>query len=128
MSLIGKGSIAAAVLMAGLAGCAGNAAQNGDAPQPGSDALDQATLSFDGHRISGSGGCNRVFGPARVEQGRLIVGNLASTRMACPDNETGDQALIDFLESRPRLIQGDNDEWRLEGESQQMAIERVPMQ
>ncbi|REC94746.1 META domain-containing protein [Kushneria indalinina] len=115
------------LLAATLAGCAGNAAQE-RTPVQHDGALDQASLSFDGHRVSGTGGCNRVFGPARVEQGRLIVGNLASTRMACPDNETGDQALIDFLESRPRLIQGDNDEWRLEGESQQMAIERVPMQ
>lgn len=121
-------SVLSVVLAASLAGCAGNAVQESAAPQ-NDGALSQATLSFDGHRVSGSGGCNRILGPARVEEGRLMVGHLASTRMACPDERAkGDQALIDFLKSRPRLIQGDNDEWRLEGESQQMSIERVPMQ
>ena len=127
MNIIKGWSMAVVLLAAGLAGCAGGAAQEKAAVRD-SGALAQASLSFDGHRVSGSGGCNRIFGPAQVEQGRLIVGTLASTRMACPDNQKGDQALIEFLESRPRLIQGDNDEWRLEGKSQQMTIERVPMQ
>ena len=125
MSTIGRWLMV--VLAAGLAGCAGNAAQESDAVQK-DEALDQASLSFDGHRVSGTGGCNRIFGPAQVEQGRLIVGTLASTRMACPGREEGDQALIDFLASQPHLIQGDNDQWRLENDTQQMAIERVPMQ
>lgn len=120
-------SMAVVLLATGLAGCAGSSMPE-NAASRNDGALDQASLSFDGHRVSGTGGCNRIFGPARAEQGRLVVGSLASTRMACPERETGDQALIEFLESRPRLIQGDNDEWRLEGESQQMAIERVPMQ
>ncbi|WP_299260119.1 META domain-containing protein [uncultured Kushneria sp.] len=114
------------LVMAGLVGCAGAGHEKGVSPDH--DRLGQATLSFDGYRVSGSGGCNRIFGPAQVEQGRLIVGTLASTRMACPGHEEGDQALIDFLESRPRLIQGDNDQWRLENDTQQMAIERVLMQ
>ncbi|MFC0338117.1 Heat shock protein HslJ [Kushneria avicenniae] len=120
-------AMAATLLAAGLAGCTGQ----GASPQEASDSdavLEQASLSFDGHRVSGSGGCNRISGPAHVDNGRLIVGHLASTRMACPGQQNGDQALIDFLESEPRLIQGDNDVWRLEGESQQMVIERVPMQ
>lgn len=119
-------SVTGLLVMAGLAGCAGGGYEKGMSPDH--ETLEQATLSFDGYRVSGSGGCNRIFGPAQVEQGRLIVGTLASTRMACPGHEEGDQALIDFLESRPRLIQGDNDQWRLEGESQQMPIERVLMQ
>jgi heat shock protein HslJ len=34
-------------------------------------------------RVSGSAGCNRYFGSARAEAGRLSVGRLASTLMAC---------------------------------------------
>ncbi|PSJ42436.1 heat-shock protein HslJ [Zobellella endophytica] len=33
--------------------------------------------------ISGLAGCNRFFGSARVEQGRLRADPLASTKMAC---------------------------------------------
>ena len=33
--------------------------------------------------VSGSAGCNRDFGRARVEAGRLSVGPLGSTMMAC---------------------------------------------
>lgn len=117
-------SVTGLVLATGLAGCATQETQTSQQDE----ALAQATLSFDGYRVSGSGGCNRIFGPAQVENGRLIVGTLASTRMACPEGGAGDQALIDFLESRPRLIQGDNNEWRLEGDSRQMSIERVLMQ
>ena len=125
--IIFRQAMAAAFLAAGLAGCAGQSASS-QAASGSNAARSKATLSFDGYRVSGSGGCNRIFGPAQVEDGRLIVGRLASTRMACPDGASGNQALIDFLESEPRLIQGDNDEWRLEGASRQMPIERVPMQ
>ena len=43
-----------------------------------------STLSFlaDG-RVAGSGGCNRYAGEIRSEDGRLQVGQLASTMMAC---------------------------------------------
>ena len=33
--------------------------------------------------MSGSAGCNRYFGRARAESGRLSVGPLGSTMMAC---------------------------------------------
>jgi heat shock protein HslJ len=36
-------------------------------------------------RVSGSAGCNSYFGRARVESGRLSVGSLGSTLMACAD-------------------------------------------
>lgn len=34
-------------------------------------------------RVSGSAGCNRYFGPAEAQTGKLSVGLLASTMMAC---------------------------------------------
>jgi len=44
----------------------------------------QSTLAFpQAGQLAGSGGCNRFMGPARVEQGRLTIGPLVSTRMAC---------------------------------------------
>lgn len=44
------------------------------------------TLLLDGHRASGSDGCNRFTGPyTRSGDGVRIGPGLASTRMACPD-------------------------------------------
>lgn len=53
----------------------------------------QSTLRFDSTtRVSGSGGCNRYTGALAEVDGTLHIGQLASTRMACPpallDQET----------------------------------------
>lgn len=53
----------------------------------GQGVLDQvrSTLAFDAvDRVSGSGGCNRFFGPVRIDGVTIAFGPLASTRMACP--------------------------------------------
>jgi heat shock protein HslJ len=44
----------------------------------------QATLAFaaDG-KISGKGSCNRFFGTATLADGRISIGPLGATRMAC---------------------------------------------
>lgn len=96
----------AAATTAALAGCAAAAPGAGDGPLPpglvgttwraetiaGQPVADGAasTLSFlaDG-RVAGLGGCNRYAGTIRAEDGRLRVGPLAATRMAC------DPALMD---------------------------------
>lgn len=45
-------------------------------------------IDFDNDRISGSDGCNRFQGDAEVSRGGdLLVGDLASTRKACPSME-----------------------------------------
>ena len=45
----------------------------------------QTTLSFTGDgRVSGSGGCNRYFGPVTVSGEAIRFGAMAATRMACP--------------------------------------------
>jgi heat shock protein HslJ len=41
------------------------------------------TVQFDAGRISGSGGCNRYFGPYRESDGRVEIGPLATTQMMC---------------------------------------------
>lgn len=44
----------------------------------------QSTISFaDDGRVSGSGGCNRLFGSARIDDERLVFGGVGTTRMAC---------------------------------------------
>lgn len=35
-------------------------------------------------RISGTGGCNRIAGTARIKGARISFGPIVSTRMACP--------------------------------------------
>ncbi len=42
-------------------------------------------------RVAGSSGCNRYFGGARAEAGRLTVSPLASTMMACQSDGVMEQ-------------------------------------
>lgn len=44
-----------------------------------------ATLSFAKGRLSGSSGCNRFSADYTQQEGRLRLGPVASTRMACPE-------------------------------------------
>lgn len=45
----------------------------------------QSTLEIAGDgRVSGSGGCNRISGKARITGASIRIGPLVSTRMACP--------------------------------------------
>jgi heat shock protein HslJ len=49
-------------------------------------------LQSESHRIAGSGGCNRLIGGYELAGKRLTFGQLATTRMACPegmDTEVG---------------------------------------
>jgi heat shock protein HslJ len=61
-------------------------------------------------RVSGSAGCNRYFGSARVATGSLSVGSLASTMMACGQDGVMEQERL-FLASLQAAtsytIQGD---------------------
>lgn len=43
------------------------------------------------NRISGHDGCNNIMGGFRYEKGSIIIGNLAGTRMACPNLEISNQ-------------------------------------
>jgi heat shock protein HslJ len=51
-----------------------------------------ATFSAD-ERVSGSAGCNRYFGSARVAGSSLSVGPLGSTMMACAQDVMDQEAL-----------------------------------
>ncbi len=54
---------------------------NGEIIEPERD----AKLSFDGKRMSGSIGCNRLGAEYSFKEKTLLVGPVMSTRMACPD-------------------------------------------
>src|SRR5215469_15356633 len=52
----------------------------------------QATLSFvEANRVAGNGSCNRFTGSVAVSGNKLRVGPLASTRMACLNDNVGAQ-------------------------------------
>lgn len=67
-------------------------------------ASDKAALSFGDDRISGTAGCNRMGGPWRVENDRLIAGPFAETRMFC-GGKVGEQeqAIGALLVSAPGI-------------------------
>ncbi len=49
------------------------------------------------HRLSGSGGCNRLTGSYRLEGARLTLGQVASTMMACLDGMATEHAFLQAL-------------------------------
>lgn len=59
----------------------------------------QSTLGFpQAGQLGGSGGCNRFMGPVRVAEGRLTIGPLVTTRMACePAAMTQEQRYLGVL-------------------------------
>ncbi|WEK50720.1 MAG: YbaY family lipoprotein [Candidatus Kaistia colombiensis] len=59
----------------------------------------QSTLVIgEGGRISGSGGCNRYFGTAIVQGGKIKIGPLGATQMACvPAQMEQERKFLDAL-------------------------------
>jgi putative lipoprotein len=53
------------------------------------------TMQFpEAGQIAGRSGCNRYTGPIGVSDGRLAIGPLATTRMACPESQSEFEALF----------------------------------
>jgi heat shock protein HslJ len=63
-------------------------------------------LEPESHRVSGSGGCNRLMGTYQIDGQVLTIGPLATTRMACPD---GAETETEFLSALTRV-----NGWRIE--------------
>ncbi len=62
--------------------------QLGDEPiAPSSEPQRDAQIQFDvsSGRVTGSGGCNRIFGSFQRSGNTLSIGQLGATRMACTD-------------------------------------------
>jgi heat shock protein HslJ len=63
-------------------------------------------LSFDeeGRRIGANAGCNHIGGDARVEDGRLVAGDMAMTAMGCDGGRAEqDEWLVKFLTGTPTI-------------------------
>ena len=67
------------------------------------------TLEFEGaDRVYGRAGCNRYNGPIGVTDGKLAIGPLATTRMACPEPQMAlEQAFLAAL-ADARALRHDN--------------------
>lgn len=77
-----------------------------DGAQPSSAG---AELTFDKGEIGVQLGCNRMGGPWRVDENRLVAGPLSQTEMACPDPAwTQEKAVGALLVATPRVsVEGD---------------------
>ena len=67
----------------------------------GADPQRDPQVQFDGTRMSGSGGCNRITGGYQRDGHTLRIGPLVATRMACLDAERGmlESAFVDALQA-----------------------------
>jgi heat shock protein HslJ len=100
-----KRGTAVAVAVMGLAGCfSGNATGPSDATPStalvgptwrvtrigGQPVLAGTTITAEftsEDRVAGSAGCNRYFGSAKAESGKIEMGPFGATRMACSPNQ-----------------------------------------
>ena len=65
-------------------------------------------LHSENSRVAGSGGCNRLVGSYEVRGHEVRFGQLAGTRMACPDGMDTEK---EFLDTLPHVTR-----WRIVGE------------
>ncbi|XZG69387.1 META domain-containing protein [Chitinibacteraceae bacterium HSL-7] len=59
---------------------------------------DKLALRIEGDRIAGFAGCNRFTGPVKYQDGKIVLGPLAATMMACPD-PAGNRVEGDLLQA-----------------------------
>jgi putative lipoprotein len=76
------------------------------------------------HRVSGSGGCNRITGTYSVEKQTIHFGPMASTMMACPSGMDTEKDFMEALDAARRWkIQGN--ELELYGEDGNLLVRFV---
>jgi heat shock protein HslJ len=67
------------------------------------------TLEFpEPDRVAGRSGCNRYGGPIGVQEGRLVIGPLAMTRMACPPPQSEFETLFVAVVDQALRLERDN--------------------
>jgi putative lipoprotein len=59
-------------------------------------------------RVAGRSGCNRYSGPIGVIDGRLVIGPLAMTRMACPPPQSEFETLFVAAAEKAERLARDN--------------------
>jgi heat shock protein HslJ len=82
----------------------------------------RATFGADG-RVTGSGGCNRFFGPYERRDETIRIGPLAGTRMACPEPAGAAEQEAAFLGAMERATTWSIREDRLELRAADGALE-----
>lgn len=82
----------------------------GDAPVTSASQKQEANfvLNSDSHRISGSGGCNRLTGSYELHGDRITFSQMAGTMMACLQGMETEQAFLDVLKQATR--------WKITGQ------------
>jgi heat shock protein HslJ len=73
----------------------------GDTPVASADTLRQAHITLSGgaeKRVTGSGGCNRMFGSYTLEGTALAFGGVGATKMACAEGMDTESAFLSALE------------------------------
>ena len=62
---------------------------------------ERVTLSLANGTVSGSGGCNQYSGPVEYANGRIRIGPLISTKMACAESDLMqlEQKFLDALQT-----------------------------
>jgi len=77
----------------------------------------QIEMRFEQDSVSVNAGCNALFGGASVDGDELVAPALASTKKACADDLTQQDAWVsDFLSSRPSIEVLDHDLWLSHGD------------
>ena len=92
MGLTRAAVVLLAVLVAGLAGCSGDAGLSagdvtGEWVEPGSDPPVSLELA-EGGAVSGTDGCNQLVGDWEIDGESIDFGDLGSTAMACDGVDT----------------------------------------
>ena len=89
-------------------------------------------LQFVDGRINVLGGCNRMFGDFRVAEGRLVIGPLASTRMACEGSKMQQDATLARLLEQPlsmAVLESHPEQLRLRaGNGDTLAFTALPLE
>jgi heat shock protein HslJ len=82
----------------------------GDAPVTSASQKQEAnfTLNSEAHRISGSGGCNRLTGRYELHGDRITFSQMAGTMMACVQGMETEKAFLDALKQATR--------WKITGQ------------
>ena len=81
-----------------------------------------ATFGDDG-RVTGSGGCNRFFGPYALDGDALAIGPLATTRRACSEPEGVGEQEAAFLAALERVATWSIREGRLQLRAEDGALQ-----
>ena len=61
-------------------------------------------IQFDGDQVTGRFGCNQFSGSYRIEQARLVVQDMASTLIGCPEPAASHEAQAFLVLSQPMTI------------------------